>query len=122
MYGGKKRRPHVVVYTLVAGGCPPAGMVVMHSCNNKGCCNPKHLFLGTYSQNGRHAHLSGAAFGFCRNEFVGVSEKRNGKWHAYAFESGRRQILLYYGSDKEAAIAARLRWEAANPLPFGVET
>jgi hypothetical protein len=31
----------------------PAGMVVMHSCNTKRCCNPAHLTLGTDAENSR---------------------------------------------------------------------
>lgn len=27
------------------------GLVVRHKCNNKGCINPEHLAIGTYSQN-----------------------------------------------------------------------
>ena len=29
----------------------PEGMVVMHTCDNPGCCNPNHLILGTQRQN-----------------------------------------------------------------------
>lgn len=29
----------------------PTGMVVMHSCDNPGCVNPKHLSIGTYKDN-----------------------------------------------------------------------
>lgn len=29
----------------------PEGMVVMHSCDNRLCCNPAHLSLGTQKQN-----------------------------------------------------------------------
>lgn len=37
---------------VIKGGCDiPAGMVVMHICDNPKCCNPKHLRLGTYSEN-----------------------------------------------------------------------
>lgn len=28
-----------------------AGMVVMHTCDNKKCCNPNHLLQGTYKEN-----------------------------------------------------------------------
>ena len=35
----------------LANGPIPEGMQVMHLCNNKLCCNPDHLRLGTSSEN-----------------------------------------------------------------------
>ena len=32
---------------------------ICHSCNNKGCVNPEHLFLGDAGINARHAHETG---------------------------------------------------------------
>lgn len=29
----------------------PDGMYILHSCDNRSCCNPKHLFLGTHQDN-----------------------------------------------------------------------
>lgn len=41
---------HRIVFKLIYGDIPD-GMLVCHSCNNTSCCNPKHLYLGTQSEN-----------------------------------------------------------------------
>lgn len=37
----------------------PRGTCVMHSCDNRPCCNPGHLSLGTHLENMRDKHLRG---------------------------------------------------------------
>lgn len=41
---------HRVAYEA-AYGKVPEGQIVMHRCDNPGCCNPRHLATGTQSQN-----------------------------------------------------------------------
>lgn len=41
---------HRLAYILTQGSIPP-GATVLHSCDNQLCCNPKHLRIGTQTEN-----------------------------------------------------------------------
>lgn len=77
---------HRYAYEL-AHGKPPAGrsVQVMHSCNNKRCCNPAHLRLGTAAENTQAAYEDG---------LIKVRKKYSDEFIRTIFNDPRPQLEL----------------------------
>lgn len=60
-YNGNKRMAHHKWVWIQANGPIPDGMVVMHSCDNRGCINLEHLSLGTQKDNIHDMYRKGRA-------------------------------------------------------------
>lgn len=58
----RRTSPHRYAYELTFGPIPK-GMVICHKCDNPPCCNPAHLFLGTYSDNTQDSIRKGRGYG-----------------------------------------------------------
>lgn len=73
--GRKAARAHRVAWILTNGEIP-AGLLVLHRCDNRACVRPDHLFLGTNDDNMRDMVEKGRAARGERNAFAKLNPDR----------------------------------------------
>lgn len=124
-FRGRVQAAHRVAWTLLRGEVP-AGLVVMHACDNRKCVNPEHLSVGTQAENlrdmrtkGRHAH---GALHYRRFRAPEIGESsRNAKLtneqarqiiHALLAGQSRKKLAAQFCVSKGTihAIALRKNW------------
>jgi len=59
-HSGRTRKAHRIAWTI-ANGPIPEGLWVLHHCDNRKCCNPAHLYVGTNDDNMRDMRERGRA-------------------------------------------------------------
>lgn len=72
--GSTKGKANFLAHRLAwefANGSIPEGMQVLHKCDNRKCCNPNHLFLGTQKENMHDMISKGRKVCRTREESVG---------------------------------------------------
>jgi DNA-binding transcriptional regulator YiaG len=97
---GKQRKAHRVAWQLENMEPIPDGMEVCHRCDNRRCCNPAHLWLGTHQQNMNDA----------------VTKRRLGR-HGKGFESHPENIMRgerHWNSRLTEEQVVRIRQQAAS--------
>ena len=97
--GGKMLLAHRAAFEL-ANGPIPAGTFICHTCDNRRCVNPAHLYAGTPQQNmddkvarGRQSYLSGESNGCAKLTTGQVLAIRT----ARAGGAKQRELAAIYG-------------------------
>lgn len=100
----------------VSTGHPPGAFFVCHRCDNPGCVNPAHLFLGTAADN---ADDRGAKGRSAKGSKIGTALLRDAVvLQIRAAEGTQKEIAARFGTSRSnvSLIKRRVRWGWLNEL------
>lgn len=90
---GKNAGAHRVVWSMHNGMDVPDGLLVRHSCDNRACCNPYHLSVGTVQDNS--------------DDMVSRSRQAQGEYHGMAKLSLEEAQAIVDSPDSYSRLAKR---------------
>lgn len=109
----KKWQAHRLLWTVV-NGMIPAGLFVLHKCDNASCVRPDHLFLGTQKENLHDMSNKGRSLRGERNVKAKLSEQQIIEIRKRYF-AGESQVSLmkFYPVDRGhiSRIVNRICWK-----------
>ena len=111
---------HRFVWVTINGPIPK-GLCVLHHCDNPGCVNPEHLFLGTHTDNmadmiakGRKKTCNGERHLYAKLTEAGILDMRR----RYAKgDIAQRELAVEYGVVQSAISMAinGVNWKRVTP-------
>lgn len=109
--GGRGKRAHRIAMVLC--GYDVSGAHALHSCDNRGCVNPRHLRLGTNADNMRDRVERGR----CKLAMSDAEEIRR----LVGEGESRRSVAKRFGvsASQVSAIVRGERWVASRPVASG---
>ena len=96
-FRGRGMNAHRVSYLAFMGPIGP-GLCVCHVCDNPGCVNPEHLWLGTYKENWHD----------CRAKGRETSGERNGRSKLTHDDILRMRLMYALNPDRTQQVIASL--------------
>jgi len=107
-YGEGQTRGHRYSYQYFKGKIPK-GLLVCHSCDTPSCCNPRHLFTGSYKDNMIDAKTKGRTLAGEKNAMAKLT-----KAEVLNIKKLRKKGLMYREIQERFPVALSLLHRICN--------